>query len=96
MDSATVNTVEVKARKVRRKPESLSKIKSAARKLFVERGYDSTRPQISRARPGLAMGRSIFITRTSAPAFWLSSRTRARKWMSICATRAVPARTWSR
>jgi len=35
----------VEARTPRRKPESLAKIKKAARKLFVERGYHATRPQ---------------------------------------------------
>jgi AcrR family transcriptional regulator len=34
---------EVRSR--RKKPDSLGKIKSAARKLFVERGYHATRPQ---------------------------------------------------
>jgi AcrR family transcriptional regulator len=32
-------------RPARRKPESLAKLKHAARKLFVERGYHATRPQ---------------------------------------------------
>src|SRR3954454_1710531 len=56
MDSATVNTAETKDRKARRKPESLSKIKGAARKLFVERGYDSTRPQDIAREAGLGHG----------------------------------------
>src|SRR5215469_10967021 len=33
------------ARTTRRKPESLAKLKAAARQLFVERGYHATRPQ---------------------------------------------------
>ncbi|HEY4113991.1 MAG TPA: TetR/AcrR family transcriptional regulator [Rhizomicrobium sp.] len=40
----------------RRKPESLSKIKTAARKLFVERGYDATRPQDIAREAGLGHG----------------------------------------
>src|SRR5512143_4082724 len=56
MDSATVNTAEAPERKVRRKPESLSKIKGAARKLFVERGYDATRPQDIAREAGLGHG----------------------------------------
>ena len=47
---------KAKARRVRRKPESLSKIKSAARKLFVERGYDATRPQDIAREAGLGHG----------------------------------------
>src|SRR6478735_2778613 len=41
---------------VRRKPESLAKIKRAARKLFVERGYHATRPQDIAREAGLGHG----------------------------------------
>ena len=37
----------------RRKPESLARLKQAARKLFVERGYDATRPQDIAREAGL-------------------------------------------
>src|SRR5580693_8587013 len=47
-------SVEVRA--VRRKPESLAKIKKAARKLFVERGYHATRPQDIAREAGLGHG----------------------------------------
>jgi AcrR family transcriptional regulator len=40
----------------RRKPESLARIKLAARKLFVERGYDATRPQDIAREAGLGHG----------------------------------------
>jgi AcrR family transcriptional regulator len=40
----------------RRKPESLAKLKLAARKLFVERGYDATRPQDIAREAGLGHG----------------------------------------
>lgn len=36
---------KAEARPARRRPESLAKLKRAARKLFVERGYHATRPQ---------------------------------------------------
>ncbi|HXS06850.1 MAG TPA: TetR/AcrR family transcriptional regulator [Rhizomicrobium sp.] len=55
MDSTSANN-ESKSRRARRKPESLSKIKSAARKLFVERGYDATRPQDIAREAGLGHG----------------------------------------
>src|ERR1700744_645899 len=55
MNSASVEN-DGKSRRTRRKPESLSKIKSAARKLFVERGYDATRPQDIAREAGLGHG----------------------------------------
>ena len=55
MNSASLEN-ESKGRRTRRKPESLSKIKSAARKLFVERGYDATRPQDIAREAGLGHG----------------------------------------
>ena len=44
------------ARTVRRRPESLAKLKRAARKLFVERGYHATRPQDIAREAGLGHG----------------------------------------
>lgn len=43
-------------RSSRRKPESLARLKAAARKLFVERGYDATRPQDIARAAGLGHG----------------------------------------
>jgi AcrR family transcriptional regulator len=40
----------------RRKPDSLERIKRSARKLFVERGYDATRPQDIARDAGLGHG----------------------------------------
>jgi AcrR family transcriptional regulator len=55
MDSTdTLNSAE--PRTARRKPESLAKIKRAARKLFVERGYHATRPQDIAREAGLGHG----------------------------------------
>src|ERR1700723_2767828 len=56
MTDATANSSDTASRRTRRKPESLSKIKSAARKLFVERGYDATRPQDIAREAGLGHG----------------------------------------
>jgi AcrR family transcriptional regulator len=39
-----------------RKPESLAKLKKAARKLFIERGYHATRPQDIAREAGLGHG----------------------------------------
>jgi AcrR family transcriptional regulator len=43
-------------RPARRKPESFAKIKAAARRLFVTRGYDATRPQDIAREAGLGHG----------------------------------------
>jgi AcrR family transcriptional regulator len=45
-----------KAEPRRRKPDSLERIKRAARKLFVERGYHATRPQDIAREAGLGHG----------------------------------------
>jgi AcrR family transcriptional regulator len=41
---------------IKRKPDSLSRLKEAARKLFVERGYHATRPQDLAREAGLGHG----------------------------------------
>src|SRR5580698_2683350 len=46
----------VETRTPRRRPESLAKLKKAARKLFVERGYHATRPQDISREAGLGHG----------------------------------------
>jgi AcrR family transcriptional regulator len=56
MDSDHVVGTPAESRPVRRKPESLAKIKRAARKLFVERGYHATRPQDIAREAGLGHG----------------------------------------
>ena len=53
--TADIKSLE-EARPARRKPESLAKIKRAARKLFVERGYHATRPQDIAREAGLGHG----------------------------------------
>jgi AcrR family transcriptional regulator len=56
MDQAILDKGPDDARPVRRKPESLAKLKRAARKLFVERGYHATRPQDIAREAGLGHG----------------------------------------
>src|SRR5580698_1939676 len=52
----TIDKTATDQRPVRRKPESLAKLKRAARKLFVERGYHATRPQDIAREAGLGHG----------------------------------------
>src|SRR5690242_20163267 len=54
--SSVSNVKSIEERPPRRKPESLAKIKRAARKLFVERGYHATRPQDIAREAGLGHG----------------------------------------
>ncbi|HEY0105457.1 MAG TPA: TetR/AcrR family transcriptional regulator [Rhizomicrobium sp.] len=56
MDNSTLSKPAAEARPIRRKPESLAKLKRAARKLFVERGYHATRPQDIAREAGLGHG----------------------------------------
>ena len=56
MDSDHLVGTPAESRPVRRKPESLAKIKKASRKLFVERGYHATRPQDIAREAGLGHG----------------------------------------
>src|SRR4051794_14134807 len=55
-DSSIAPSPVAEERSSRRKPESLAKIKKAARKLFVERGYHATRPQDIAREAGLGHG----------------------------------------
>jgi hypothetical protein len=69
----------------RRKPEGLARLKQSARKLFVERGYDSTRPKMLRARRDWGMALSICIIPTSAPVSCPLSRMPGWSLTNMCA-----------
>ncbi len=56
MNSSQLVKPPADSRTVRRKPESLAKLKRASRKLFVERGYHATRPQDIAREAGLGHG----------------------------------------
>lgn len=71
----------------RRKPESITRLKQAARKLFVERGYDATRPQDIAREAGLGHGtfylhypdkRACFLAFVDDARLELDERMRAR------------------
>jgi AcrR family transcriptional regulator len=83
MTSAMANSSDDAAsRRPRRKPESLSKIKSAARKLFVERGYDATRPQDIAREAGLGHG-TFYLHYPDKRACFLAFVEEAREEMDI-------------
>jgi len=54
--SSIVPKLTDEVRSSRRKPESLAKLRRAARRLFVERGYHATRPQDIAREAGLGHG----------------------------------------
>jgi AcrR family transcriptional regulator len=56
MEQAAVVKNLVEVRSNRRKPESLARLRAAARQLFVERGYHATRPQDIARAAGLGHG----------------------------------------
>jgi AcrR family transcriptional regulator len=56
MSAHTETPTKSEGRSPRRRPESLAKIKKAARRLFVERGYHATRPQDIAREAGLGHG----------------------------------------
>jgi len=72
----------------RRRPESLARLKQAARKLFVERGYDATRPQDIARQAGLGHGtfylhypdkRACFLAFVEEARLELDAHVRARR-----------------
>jgi AcrR family transcriptional regulator len=82
MTDATANSSNTVSRRTRRMPESLSKIKSAARKLFVERGYDATRPQDIAREAGLGHG-TFYLHYPDKRACFLAFVEEAREEMDI-------------
>ena len=88
MTDATANSSDMASRRTRRKPESLSKIKSAARKLFVERGYDATRPQDIAREAGLGHG-TFYLHYPDKRACFLAFVEEAREEMDVHVRGAV-------
>src|SRR6201998_3815351 len=80
---SSTDTVKAdEARPARRKPESLAKIKRAARKLFVERGYHATRPQDIAREAGLGHG-TFYLHYPDKRACFLAFVEEAREEMDV-------------
>ena len=73
----------------RRKPESLARLKQAARKLFVERGYDATRPQDIAREAGLGHG-TFYLHYPDKRACFLSFMEDARRELDEHLQRTAP------
>lgn len=78
------------ARSGRRKPESLARLKQAARKLFVERGYDATRPQDIAREAGLGHG-TFYLHYPDKRACFLSFVEDARQELDVHLQQRRPA-----
>src|ERR1700751_5623210 len=91
---ATSNLVNLRAESpsVRRKPESLPKIKKAARKLFVERGYHATRPQDIAREAGLGHG-TFYLHYPDKRACFLAFVDDAREELEYLRERRQPGQT---
>ena len=74
----------------RRKPESLAKIKKAARKLFVERGYHATRPQDIAREAGLGHG-TFYLHFPDKRACFLAFVEDARQELDACVRERIGA-----
>lgn len=88
MDTSTLAASE--ARPIRRRPESLAKLKRAARKLFVERGYHATRPQDIAREAGLGHG-TFYLHYSDKKACFLAFVDDAREELHLFMTARQPA-----
>ncbi len=79
MDQSTLAAKPANIPAYRRKPESLAKIKRAARKLFVERGYHATRPQDIAREAGLGHGTFYLHYADKKACFLARQKSRSRR-----------------
>src|ERR1700744_686448 len=82
MDRSALIKTTAEIRPIRRKPESLAKLKRAARKLFVERGYHATRPQDIAREAGLGHG-TFYLHYPDKKACFLAFVDEAREELSL-------------
>jgi AcrR family transcriptional regulator len=92
MDTSTLPGSTSETRPIRRKPESLAKLKRTARKLFVERGYHATRPQDIAREAGLGHG-TFYLHYPDKKACFLAFVDDAREELQRFMTARQPADT---